>query len=71
VHAGKNDHVGVRLGGRLRQAEGVADKVGDVLDIRLLVQVRQDNGVLFFFEFFDLGKKIQRRVDRCVDKSFL
>ncbi len=48
---GKNNHIGIRLFGLLRQAQAVAYIIGHVLDIRILVIMRQHNGVLFLFNF--------------------
>ncbi len=45
VDAAEDDDVRVGLGGDARQAEGVAHVIGDVLDFRQLVVVRQDDGV--------------------------
>ena len=44
-HAGKDNHV--RLGGRglLRELQAVAHKIRQVLNLRLLVIVRQDHGI--------------------------
>ena len=61
MHAGEHDDVGVDLGGLARQQQAVADDVGDAVeDLRRLVVVRQDDGVVLFLEFEDgvdiLGK---------------
>ena len=49
MHPRENDHIGVGAFGVLRQLQRVADRVGHVLDVRLLVIMRQDDGVKFFF----------------------
>lgn len=58
MHARKYDHVGLGLSGFLGEAEAIADIVGDVLDVGILVVVGQDYGVPFFFEAFDAGEDV-------------
>ena len=54
VHAAERDHVGVGLLRGAREAEAVADVIGEVLDLRLLVVVRQDDGVALLLQALDL-----------------
>ena len=44
----ERDHLGVRLLRGARQPEAVADVIGEILDVGLLVVVRQDDGVALF-----------------------
>ena len=62
VNTGEDDDVGIGLGGLLAQAQAVADVIGDVLDLRFLVIMRQDDGVLLFLELIDLRYEVERRV---------
>ena len=50
MHAAEHDHIRVRLGRLLREAERIADEIRHVLDFRHLVIVREDDGVELFFE---------------------
>jgi hypothetical protein len=59
VHARKADHVGVGLGCGLRELQRIADEVGDVLDLAVLVVVGQQHGVALFFQARDLGFEVQ------------
>ncbi len=54
VDAAEHDHVALDLLGDLREGERVADEVGQVLDLRLLVVVREDHRVALFLEPADL-----------------
>ena len=58
VHAAEDDDVGFRLRGFARQAERVADEVGDVLHLGALVVVRQDDGVALAGERLDLALQL-------------
>ena len=55
VHAAERDHRLVDLRRGLREAERVADVVGDVLDLGHLVVVRQDHGAALARQLADLG----------------
>ena len=55
VDAGEDDRGGVAGRGDPGEGEGVAHVVGDVLDLRRLVVVRQDDGVALGGEPADLG----------------
>ena len=59
VHAAEDDDVGVRLGGLAREAERVADEVGDVLHFGALVVVREDDRVLLARERLDLTLELR------------
>ena len=50
----KQDHVGLGLLRRLRELERVADEVGEVLDLALLVVVREDDRVALALQAPDL-----------------
>ena len=49
VYAGKNDHIGICFFRILRQPQTITDIICYILNIRLLVVMRQDNSILFFF----------------------
>jgi hypothetical protein len=51
------------LAGLLRERERVTDEVGEILDLRILVVVRQKDRVLLALEAPDLGFQVERRVD--------
>src|SRR3990172_1314664 len=42
----------------------MADEIGDVLDVGLLVVVREHDGVLDLLEARDLVEEVQRRIER-------
>jgi hypothetical protein len=57
--AAEGDHVGV---GRLRLAreiEAVADEIGEVLDVGLLVIMGEDDGIALLAEAVDLGAQVE------------
>lgn len=68
---GKDDQIGVGFGRLARQSQRVADVIGQVLDDRFLVVVRQDDGVFFLPESVDLRDQIQRRIDGHIDVANL
>ena len=53
MHPTEHDDIRIGVGSLPRQLKGVPDEVGDVLDFRLLVIVRQDHGVAFLAELVD------------------
>ena len=53
---------GLGAGGELRQRQRIADRVGDVLDIVILVEVRQDHGVELIAQAVDLGDGVGRHL---------
>ena len=59
VDAAEDDGVRARLGGLLRQRQAVADEVGHVLHVALLVVVRQDDGVELLLEALDLRLEVE------------
>ncbi len=62
-HAGEDDHIGVGLCGGLSEGEAVADMIGQVLDLAVLIVVGEDHGPPLFAEAGDLGEEIQADVD--------
>ena len=54
MDAAKDDHVGIGLGGFLTQAEGIPDKVRNLLDLLDLVVVRENDGIPLLLETQDL-----------------
>ena len=67
VDAREADDVGLRLRRRLRELERVADEVGDVLDLAVLVVVREEDRVALLLEALDLGLEVDfhRHATRC------
>ena len=57
MDAAEDDDVGVGLGRFAREAERVADEIGDVLHFGSLVVVGEDDGVAVAGEALDLGRK--------------
>ncbi len=49
----ENNNLLVNLSGLLAQAQGIADKIGHILDFAYLVIVSQDDGVSLLFELLD------------------
>ena len=60
AHAAKGDHLGVGRRRLARQIEAVADEIGEVLDLRLLVIMREDDRVALLLEARDLGEQVER-----------
>jgi hypothetical protein len=58
VDAAERDHVAVDLRGGLGERERVAHEVGEVLDLGLLVVVREQDRVALFLELEDRGLEI-------------
>jgi len=54
MHSTEHDDVGVGLDGLLRETEGIADVIRDVLDFGDLVIVRQNDRVELLFERVNL-----------------
>jgi hypothetical protein len=54
----KSDDVGIGRRGFARQVEAVADEIGQVLDFRLLVIMRKDDGVALRLQPPDFGKQV-------------
>ena len=67
VNAREANHVGLRFRGGLGELQGITDQIGDVLDIALLVVVRENDRVALFFEALDLIFQI---VGACVGHHF-
>jgi hypothetical protein len=64
VHAAEQDHLRVlRVARAFRQFERIAEMVGDVLDVGVLVVVRQDHRLALALQPRDLGEQIDGRVD--------
>ncbi len=54
----KGDHIGIGFGRHLAQLERIADKIGQVLDLRALIIMRQDHRVALLAQAIDLGKQV-------------
>ena len=54
VYAGEENDPGVRLGGPLRERQTVAGEIGDLLDLRERIVMRENHGVLLLLERGDL-----------------
>ena len=50
VDAAEDDHVGIGLRRRLRQRQAVADMVGQILNLGVLIVMRQNDGVQLLFK---------------------
>jgi hypothetical protein len=59
AHAAKGDHIGVGLGRLARQVEAVADEIGQVLQLGLLIVVRKNHGVALLAQPVDLRAEVQ------------
>jgi len=59
VNACEDNDIGIGLGCLLAQAEAVADVIGDILNLRFLVVVGQDDSIAFFFQLVDLGCEVE------------
>ena len=66
MHAAEHDGVFGRLGGDPGQRQRVTDVVGDVLDGRQLVVVRQDRGVAQVGQPADFGGPLLVALDAAV-----
>ncbi len=55
VNAAEHYHPVGKRAGNLRQGQGVADKIGHILDFPFLVIMGQDHGVAFLFQTEHLG----------------
>ena len=64
MHPTEHDDIRIGVGSLPRQLKGVPDEVGDVLDFRLLVIVRQDHGVAFLAELVDRREECGVRAHR-------
>ncbi len=56
--AAKSDHLGIGRGRLARQIEAVADEIGEVLDLGLLVIMGEDHGVPLALQARDLGEQV-------------
>ena len=63
MNARKNDEVGLALLGRSGELQAVADEIGDVLDVRFLVVMCEDDGV---FLFLQPVRSRRSDIERCV-----
>ena len=59
MHPGKHDHIGFRFLCLLRQTKAIADIIGYILDIRLLVVMRQQDGVALPLQAQDLVLQVE------------
>ena len=69
MHAGENDQIRRCLLSLLRESQAIPNIIRHVLDIRLLVIVREDNRILLSFQFFDLQEKVKLRRNGNIQKS--
>ena len=61
MHAAKDDALGIRLSGFHRQPKRITREVGQVLDRRNLVVVREDDRVFLAAQVVDLGDELLGR----------
>jgi hypothetical protein len=59
AHAAEGDHLGVGRRRLARQIEAVADEIGEVLDLGLLVIMGEDDRVALLLEARDLGEQVE------------
>jgi len=64
MHAAEYDHIGFRLCRLNAETQGVANVVGDVLNLRKLVIVSQDHGVPFLFPLFNIFSDLHAKPHR-------
>ena len=69
--AAEGDHVGIGRRRLARQIEAVADEIGEVLDLRLLVIMREDHGVALALQPLDLGEQVDALQAVRSGRSFL
>ena len=62
MDAAEEDDFGVGFGGLEAQSQGVADKIGYVLDFRHLVVVRENDGIAFPLQLRDIRGQIETKV---------
>ena len=59
AHPAEGDHLGVGRRRLARQIEAVADEIGEVLDRRLLVIMREDDRVALLLEARDFVEQVE------------
>src|SRR3546814_464914 len=59
LDAAKGDDVGVGVGGLARQLQRIADEIGDILNLGLLVIMREDDGVAVLAQAVDLPAQVK------------
>ena len=69
--AAEGDHLGVGRRRLARQIEAVADEIGEVLDLRLLVIMGEDHGVALALQPLDLGEQVEALQAVRSERSFL
>src|SRR5579859_214766 len=65
------EHDDVGIGGRrlARQIQRIADEVSEILDLSVLIIVRENNRVAFFLETLNLSGQIKKRIDFGLDRG--
>ena len=71
MNTGKDDQRGVGRGRLPGEAERIADIIGHVLDVRLLIVMRQQHRIFLPLEAFDRVEHIQGGIDLLFDESDL
>src|SRR5690606_1868872 len=61
LDAAKSDHVGVGVCRLARQLQRIADKIGEILNLGLLVIMREDHGVSVLAQPVDLSAQVETR----------
>src|ERR1700754_2554343 len=69
MHTCKNDQVRGCLFRLLSQTQTIPKIIGNILDIRPLVIMREDDRILFLLQFLDLQKKVQLGRNSNIQKS--
>ena len=63
AHAAEHDDIRVRAGGLARQIEGIAHEIGEILNLGVLVIMREDDGVHLAAQTSDLRLEIEERIN--------
>jgi hypothetical protein len=58
VNPGKNDNIGTGTCCLLRKSKRIAEIVGNILNIRVLVVVGKNNSIEFFFQGINCPKQV-------------
>ena len=56
--AAKGDDIGIGFGGALAELQRIPDKIGQILNFRLLIIMRQDHRVAFFLQPVDFAEQV-------------
>ena len=71
MHTREDDDIGIRFGSLLAQAEAVAYIIRDILNIRILIIMRQNDSIFLLLETLNLCHQVQFRINIYIQKAFL